>query len=102
MTNTINHKEQTTLVENSYESIYAAIRTINIEEESNKTLLATPEGRVAQVAKVYAAVRPLLQTLAILPLIPPTWRAALQLFVTTLDGFNASFKAGKDLDPQTV
>ena len=99
MTTAMNHKEQTTPVENSYESIYAAIRTINVEEESNTTLLATPDGRVAQVAKVYTAVRPLLQTIAILPLIPPAWRAALQLFVTTLDGFNASFKAGKDLDP---
>jgi len=97
MTTAINHNEQ--IPASSYESIYAAIRTINIEEESTKTLMATRDGRLAQVVKVYKAVRPLLQTIAILPLIPPAWRAALQLFVTTLDGFNVSFKAGKDLDP---
>ena len=70
-----------------------------MEEESGKTLLPDAGARVAQAVKVYRATRPLLQAIAMLPLIPPAWRAALQLLVITLDGVNASFKAGKDLEP---
>jgi hypothetical protein len=45
----------------------------------------------------YAVVRPILAALTVIPLIPATWRAALSIFITTLDGVSDSFKAGKDL-----
>ena len=66
---------------------------------------------------IYRAINPFLMALSTLPLIPPTWRAALTVFLQTLDAIAAvavpvpaaaagdidpintdpSFKAGKDL-----
>jgi hypothetical protein len=51
----------------------------------------------------FGAVRPILAEVVKLPLLAPTWRAALRLFVTTLDDVTVTlskgrdFKAGKDL-----
>jgi len=62
--------------------------------------VATPQtaaGRAQQLVTTYAGVRPILVALASVPLVPETWRAALSVFVITLDGVTATFKAGKDL-----
>jgi hypothetical protein len=51
----------------------------------------------------FRAVRPILAEVVKLPLLAPTWRAALRLFLATLDDAAATpstgrdFKAGKDL-----
>jgi len=89
--------ERLALAQISYESIDQSIRTV--EMESGNTLLSVPQGAGEQLLKVYRAIRPLLKAVAVVPLLPPTWRTVMQLFVATLDEFIASdaFKAGKDL-----
>lgn len=57
----------------------------------------TPADRSQRLVTTYAGVRPILLALAAVPLVPETWRAALSVFVITLDGVTATFKAGKDL-----
>ncbi|HVR37488.1 MAG TPA: hypothetical protein VMU84_00210 [Thermoanaerobaculia bacterium] len=64
---------------------------------------AAPEERTARLLSIYAAVRPIFAVLTAVPLIPPTWRDALRLFVVMFDETAAlsdigpRFKAGKDL-----
>jgi hypothetical protein len=58
--------------------------------------------RLAQLAKVYNAVRPVLALAATLPL-PAPWRKGLALLVAAIEavvpgGVTASFKAGRDLE----
>ncbi|HEX7677713.1 MAG TPA: hypothetical protein VF713_06290 [Thermoanaerobaculia bacterium] len=62
--------------------------------------VATPQtaaDRAQRLMTTYAGVRPILLALAAVPLVPETWRAALSVFVASLDGVTATFKAGKDL-----
>jgi len=67
-----------------------------------ETLIApTPEARLAQLAKVFAMIRPLLPLLAVLP-IPRMWRIALTVFFDSVEAVvpdvSANFKAGRDLE----
>ncbi|HEY4639931.1 MAG TPA: hypothetical protein VII75_01185 [Thermoanaerobaculia bacterium] len=96
------HMEQALLTQINFESIDNSIRSYDMDEEGANALLAIPDDRLKQLVKIYQTVKPLLNAAVLLPIIPPAWRAVLQLFVTTLDGINASFKAGKDLDPATA
>jgi hypothetical protein len=57
----------------------------------------TPADRAQRLMTTYAGVRPILLALASVPLVPETWRAAITVFVASLDGVTATFKAGKDL-----
>ena len=57
----------------------------------------TAGDRAQSLMTTYAGVRPILLALAAVPLVPETWRAAISVFVASLDGVTASFKAGKDL-----
>jgi hypothetical protein len=57
----------------------------------------TPADRAQRLMTTYAGVRPILVALAAVPLVPETWRAAITVFVASLDGVTATFKAGKDL-----
>jgi hypothetical protein len=59
--------------------------------------------RADRLSTAYAVARPILLGLAAIPLIPATWRAALRVFLITLDEVTAAagkvteaFKAGKD------
>jgi hypothetical protein len=56
---------------------------------------------IARLVIIYRAVRPILLVILGLTLIPPAWRSALKMFVTSLDtfatAFDPTFKAGKDL-----
>jgi hypothetical protein len=61
--------------------------------------------RADRLSTTYALARPILVGLTAIPLIPPTWRAALRVFLKTLDEVTATikpgevteaFKAGKD------
>ena len=57
----------------------------------------SPAESAQRLMTTYAGVRPILVALASVPLVPETWRAALSVFVASLDGVTATFKAGKDL-----
>ena len=57
----------------------------------------TAADRAQQLMTTYAGVRPILLALSSIPLVPETWRAAITVFVASLDGVTATFKAGKDL-----
>jgi hypothetical protein len=66
---------------------------------------AVQASRADRLSTTYALARPILVGLAAIPLIPAAWRAALRVFLTTLDEVtatikpgevNEAFKAGKD------
>jgi hypothetical protein len=48
-----------------------------------------------RLSTTYAVARPILVGLAAIPLIPAAWRAALRVFLTTLDEVTESFKPGE-------
>jgi hypothetical protein len=94
----------------SYDEINDGIRSLTMDSDEENTLLpVTREGGaqhgqptlqtdgVARVVKIYGAIRPLLKALALMPIIPASWRSALQLFAVALDALTPAFKAGKDL-----
>ena len=58
---------------------------------------AVRESKADRLTATYAVARPILLGVTAIPLIPVTWRAALRIFVATLDEVTATFKAGKDL-----
>jgi hypothetical protein len=111
----------------TYRIIHRSICALRIEEV---TIFPSVQGeslssRVDRVLRIYKALIPFLTALASIPLIPPTWRAALIAFLQALDllaaatpssplspvtasaaadmpttdptGSDPSFKAGKDL-----
>lgn len=77
------------------------------DEQENTLLPGTFAGHIERLVRIYAAIRPLLAMLAIVPFLPPTWRKAIDLFRQVLDdvaagakdpdGVSARFKAGRDL-----
>ena len=78
------------------------VKTLDIEAIDATTLHDAPGDRVHKVIAIYKSVRPLLVAVTALPLIPNQWRAAVQMFVVSLDALAAAgaagdFKAGKDL-----
>jgi hypothetical protein len=82
----------------SFESINAGIKQYGPTLYTSETVAPqTAADRTTSMVASYAVVRPILAALAVIPLIPATWRAALSIFITTLDGVTDSFKAGKDL-----
>lgn len=94
-----------TMIEKNKKSIDRNVRTLMQELEHENTLLPDPpSGRLHRVLKVYRTLKPLLGVVGSLPLLPPTWRAALTIFNQSLDALSqaapeitAGFKAGKDL-----
>ncbi len=48
-----------------------------------------------RLSTAYALARPILLGLAAIPLIPATWRAALRVFLKTLDEVTATIQAGE-------
>ncbi len=71
-----------------------------IDEFESEGAVATPQtaaDRAQRLMTTYAGVRPILLALASVPMVPETWRAAITVFVASLDGVTATFKAGKDL-----
>jgi len=82
----------------SFESINAHIASFDLSELTAPAAVQSTTGdRVQQLITSYAAVRPILAAVAMIPFIPANWRAVLSAFVITLDQVTASFKAGKDL-----
>ena len=85
----------------TYESIEKSIHNIDLEA---MTAIAEGPNRTQRLVAMYAAVRPILSAVSVLPLLPPKFREALRLFLLTFDQFAQSaaqsdpdFKAGKDL-----
>ncbi len=83
----------------SFESIdeYINFELLDLTVECIVAAQNPAADRGKQLTKVYAMVRPMLFALAAIPLVPENWRQALTIFIVTLDGVTASFKAGKDL-----
>lgn len=88
----------------SYEEIDQHMKTVDLADlrDGQTFLPEAPETRVEQLAKVYRAVRPVLNILIAFP-IPPTWRAAVTLLLQAIEGVvtpgaTTDFKAGRDLE----
>ncbi|HEX3533273.1 MAG TPA: hypothetical protein VHT23_03565 [Gemmatimonadaceae bacterium] len=67
--------------------IHRSIAALRIEEVTTHASIqaATYTSLVDRVLKIYKALMPFLTLLAGVPLIPPTWRAALTAFLQALD-----------------
>ena len=87
----------------TFEEAASYMETVDVDALAHEQTLAasTLEARLAQLAKVYATIRPVLPLLTALPL-PKTWRMALNLFFQTVEvvvpAAAPSFKAGRDLE----
>ena len=85
----------------SFEAINAHVNRFGLDEVDGPTTPTaapqSPADRATRLMTAYTAARPILVAVAAIPLIPATWRAIVTTFVVALDGFTASFKAGKDL-----
>jgi hypothetical protein len=93
------------MIEKSKRSIDRTLRALQLDLEQENTLVQdTPNTRLQKVLKMYRGIKPVFAVLGSLPLIPPTWRAAIVMFTQALDALTAvggeitaEFKAGKDL-----
>ncbi len=90
----------------TYNDIDRSVRTLDINAVSyeNTLLPVTQSDRVKRVLRVYRAVRPLLTAISTLALLPRAWRAAITLFIDTIEALASGepdsqqdFKAGRDL-----
>lgn len=81
----------------SFDSINRQVQQFDAVTFMSEGAVETPMTRMDRLVTVYASARPILAALAAIPLIPSTWHTVLTIFVSTLDGVSASFKAGKDL-----
>lgn len=96
-----------TTMEFSFASIDQEIRGLDLAGIRSNSFLAAQGTRIQRAVTIFRGLRPLLAAFAAMPIVPPYWRSALQLFVFTLDEIAAStpapaieggdFKAGKDL-----
>ena len=79
---------------NSIKSIHKNVQSVLVQQPALT-------GKLAQLAKVYSGIKPLLTALASTIFVPSSWRSALAIFIAALDAVtgdvNADFKAGKDL-----
>jgi hypothetical protein len=79
----------------SFESIDRHVRSFDLTALTSQG--AVQQSKADRLTTTYDMVRPILLVVAAIPLIPANWRAALRVFVATLDDVTALFKAGKDL-----
>jgi hypothetical protein len=107
MTTFPSNMEGSAIAQIRFEQIDEAIASLDMESlNENSILPLSPADRIQRLVKVYYVVRPLLTAMSMLPLIPASWRAALVLFIETLEALAVVseggavadwFKAGKDL-----
>lgn len=79
-------------------SVNAHVNSLDLAEVAAHT--AAPQTAAERVQKLMTAIRQPVQSWSrspAIPLIPATWRAIVTTLVAALDGFSATFKAGKDL-----
>jgi len=75
----------------TYGTINHSIRALEVDALQQQTAIAdTLANHVQRLTHVYFAVKPLLTVIAAMPLLPQPWRAALALFLGTLDTVAAS------------
>jgi hypothetical protein len=97
-----------TLILGAKKSIDRSIRTLVTEMEHENTLVPeTPIARLQKVVKIFRGIKPLLSVIGTLPILPLTWRSAINMFHQALEALSVStpevsadFKAGKDLEPE--
>jgi hypothetical protein len=107
MTTFPSNMEGSVIAQIRFDQIDQAIASLDMEAlNDNSVLPLSQSDRIQRLLKVYYVVRPLLTALSMLPLIPASWRAALVLFIETLEAISVAaegsaaaewFKAGKDL-----
>ena len=78
---------------NTFNSIARQVSAFDAAAFTSKS--AAQESKSERLATIYAVVRPILVVIAGIPLIPKAWRAALRIFITTVDEV-WSFVYGKD------
>src|SRR5260370_38925029 len=78
----------------SFEIIDARIKALDMESSANKVLFSADA--MQRFLTIYAAVRPILTIVSMLPLLAPHWRDALRLFLGERDTV-ATFKAADGL-----
>lgn len=88
----------------NYRIINRSIHALRIEEVTvSQTVQAEPlSSLVDRVIKIYKALMPFLTALAGIPLIPPTWRAALIAFLQALDLLAAASPSATSSSPVTA
>ena len=81
--------------------MFTQIKSIHQNVQSVLAQQPAASGKLAQLAKVYTGIKPLLIALASSFFVPPSWKSALAIFIAALDAVTgdpgADFKAGKDL-----
>ena len=98
------HQFQEVAAATTYTAIDESIHSLDLGELGRQTAITpTLKTHLQQLAKLYLALEPLLAAIVTLPILPQPWRAALGLFVGSLDAVvwsvqaDPDFKAGKDL-----
>ena len=88
----------------NYRIINRSINALRIEEVIvPQSVQSEPlSSRVDRVLKIYKALMPFLTALAGIPLIPPTWRAALIAFLQALDLLAAASPSATSSSPVTA
>ena len=105
MSTNTNHQASEAIIQSNKKIIDRGVRTLMAEMEHENTLAAeSPVTRFQKVLKIYRGIKPLFKILSTLPLVPPTWRAAVVMFDQALEALSGvsgeliePFKAGKDL-----
>jgi hypothetical protein len=85
----------------TFEQIDAEIEELRRSDFEAQALRVGKGDPLVRLVKFYRPMRLILAVVANLPLIDPTWRGVIKMFVITMDGIafttDPSFKAGKDL-----
>jgi hypothetical protein len=81
------------------ENTHTSFESINQHVQSFDMTAFTAAGaaqtsRTERPSATYAVARPILLAVTAIPLIPASWRAALRIFVATLDETTAAFRTG--------
>jgi hypothetical protein len=93
-------------VPSTFETIDEHVQGSGLDALFGQAAAEAPVSKTARLLAAYAAVRPILSAVSVLPLIPTQWRIALRVFIAALDEMTSTgtgiapdrdFKAGKDL-----
>ena len=77
----------------TFEAIHHSLSNLDLDALGAAGAPADPAAHKERVLTVYRAIRPLLVGLTTVTLVPPQFRAAMTLFLTTFDGFANSVSA---------
>ena len=81
--------------------MFTQFKSANQSAQAVLALSSNATDRIAQLAKVYSGIKPLLTVLSTSFFVPAKWKSAIAVLVAALDAVtgevSADFKAGKDL-----